>query len=199
MSGDSDHSASQEEEELSVEMSDLIALQLSTVVSLTISPTFSIGVLSSDRSKILVPMMSCVLKGTFGRNDDETPMTGLVTLDNLAFLAARLGDEFVKATNILEGVSRGGILPDRERLDYAADLLESGAKSLTEAGEQIRMIAARTTGSQKAGDTGEKNTAAREAKRSNPKLAASSKGAEKPTTKESSTKVRSAPRAKQKP
>lgn len=138
-----EHDGEPEGEENAIEMSDLIALQLSTVLSLSITPTFSVGTMSKDRSRILVPMMSCVLKGRFGEDDDPTPVTGLVTLDNLAFLAARLGDEFLKAITVLDGVSQGEILPRADRLKYASELLNSSAASLAEAAEKMDGLAAR--------------------------------------------------------
>ena len=124
-----------------IELSDLLALQLSTIESVTIVPSFSIGTQTATEAKVLVPLMSCILHGKFGENDDETPISVVLAFDNLAFLAMRLGDALQNALDDIDSVSQGGLTPSHDRLEYAAQCLTAGAAHLKAAENRIRELA----------------------------------------------------------
>jgi hypothetical protein len=127
----------------SIELSDLMALQLSTIESVTIVPSFSIGTLTANDSKVLVPMMSCILHGMFGEEDERRSVSAVLAFDNLAFLAMRLGDALQGALGDIEEVSRGELMPDHDRLSYATQCLSAGSADLAAAADRLRALADR--------------------------------------------------------
>ena len=126
-----------------VEMSDIIALHLSTVTSLSISPTFSVGTLPTDGSKTLVPLASCVMHGEFGDKEGSEAVRVLLSMDNLAFLVMRLGEECREAVEAFEEVSKGDLTPLVERIEATAQWFEAGAGSLQEAAELLQGLSQR--------------------------------------------------------
>jgi len=126
-----------------IELSDGVAAQSSTITSMSIGPSFSIGTMAESRKQVLVPFMSCRFKGTFGKDDDETPVDVILTFDNVAFLVKRLGEEYLEAMDSFEPIFRSGLAPSKARLDFAARWMEEGATALSDASRRIADLAAR--------------------------------------------------------
>lgn len=128
----------------SIDLSDLLSMQLTTIESATIVPSFSIGTRTVNDEKVLVPLMSCILHGTFGEDDDETPVSAVLAFDNLAFLAMRLADALKDASDDIAKVSQGGLTPSHDRIEYARRCLSRGAADLAAAADQLGELAGQT-------------------------------------------------------
>lgn len=126
-----------------IELSDGLATHLSTVATLSITPTFSVGTSARERQPLLVPILSCSFHGSFGAQDSEEPIRVMLSFDNLAFILKRLGDEYVEVIDAMESVSQGPLSPSKMRIEEARDWLDEGAATLGAAAKRLGRLAAR--------------------------------------------------------
>lgn len=106
----------------------------------TITMSFATGRID-DAPPVLVPLMTCQLMGTFGREDRDAAPSVTLAYDNVAFLLMQFGTEFLEVLEMLDMVAPGRLGVSGRRLEQAAEWLENGSQATTRAAQKLREIA----------------------------------------------------------
>lgn len=110
-----------------------------TVTSCGVSLAVALG-RNDAGDTFLVPFLECAGDLELGEDDTTRSVRAALTFDNVAFVMKRVAAEYVTIVEPLAQMSKGDLLPERSRVQFAAEALEAAARDLASAARGLREL-----------------------------------------------------------